>query len=614
LTAFKRISEFAICAALLGSIGLLWVHRERFDRDVLRLLVAALAVMVASEVCFTLYSSPMGTWNFAGHYLKILAFFLIYLAIIETGLQRPYQLLFRNLASSEAAARESEERYRTLVEQSPRAILVHTGGKYVFANAAAAKLFGAADAQRLVGRDTLDLVAPEDRERIGAAVQQAYASHSSGMGQCSILRLDGQRVPVESVRAAVMYQGRPAIQVILEDITERKAVEQALLEAKRAAEEANQAKDNFLATLSHELRTPLTPVLAAASILKDDASLPEQARHDLEMMRRNVELQARLIDDLLDLTRIARGKLELSLRTVNVHELLEHAIDICRSDAYAKEIKLVPELHAEQAHVLADSSRLQQVFWNLVKNAIKFTPPGGKIWVRTSNKETGSGTGRPVVVIEVQDTGMGIEPEDLGRIFNAFEQGGRTITRRFGGLGLGLAICKAIAELHRGSIRASSLGRDKGATLTVEVCTVEAPAAQVGGAAGMPASAAGASGRPLRILLVEDHGDTAYLMSRLLERLNHAVATASSIQGAMTAAQAGGFDLVISDLGLPDGSGLDLMRQLKQMYGLRGICLSGYGTEKDIQASREAGFVQHLVKPVDFQNLRAAIQQVADIG
>jgi len=402
----------------------------------------------------------------------------------------------------------------------------------------------------------------------------------------------------------------------VEGAAERKRVENELREAKEAAEAANRAKDQFLAALSHELRTPLTPVLALASALEEDEDLPVRVRHALGVIRRNVELEARLIDDLLDLTRISRGKLELRREVVDVRQLLAHAIEVCCSAELASgRIRLGLDLGAREHRVWADSPRLTQVFWNLLHNAVKFSPEGGEIHVRSWDEDDGR-----ALVVQVCDTGIGIAPDLLPRIFDAFEQTDRQITRRFGGLGLGLSLTKAIIGMHGGTLAAESAGENRGSTFTVRLPAGDVPATDTvntGDTAGAapPAETArtGTAATPLRLLLVEDHADTAEAMADLLRALGHQVTLAGSIASALTAAgaQEGQLDLVVSDLGLPDGSGLDLMRELSRRYGLKGIALSGYGMEEDVQRSHEAGFSKHLTKPVDLQALKAAIQAAA---
>jgi signal transduction histidine kinase/CheY-like chemotaxis protein len=381
---------------------------------------------------------------------------------------------------------------------------------------------------------------------------------------------------------------------------EREQILQRERSARAEAEQANHAKDHFLAMLSHELRTPLTPVLLGTTLLEGNAELPQDVREQAQMIRRNVELEARLIDDLLDLTRIARGKLELNLTPTDVHGVLRRAVEICCAERAGD---LVLELNAAQHHVLGDAARLQQLFWNLVNNAVKFTPEGRPITIRSRNVGQAN-----AIEIEVSDTGVGIEPKFLPKLFDAFEQGDATRARTFGGLGLGLAISKSLAEAHGGKVTADSAGRDAGATFTVRLPIIaEAPRREI---EPVPAKPSVQKQAHARILLVEDHEDTLQVMMMLLKRNGHEVTTASTVKGALSAAHDKQFDLVISDLGLPDGPGYELMRVLRAKNHLRGIALSGYGMSEDVELSREAGFAEHLVKPVDLRKLEEAMARV----
>ena len=400
-----------------------------------------------------------------------------------------------------------------------------------------------------------------------------------------------------------------------QELAHRAAVTMDNARLYREAQRANAAKDRFLATLSHELRTPLAPVLAVVSALESDPAVREQIGGALALIRRNVELEARLIDDLLDLTRITRGKLDLHLQPADLRDALAHALQSCsaQEDAGGKWVAVETDLAALDHTVCADVPRLTQVFWNLLKNAFKFTPDGGAVRVRTRSEPL---DGQDGIAVEVSDTGIGIGPELLPRIFDAFEQGERDITRRFGGLGLGLAISKALVDLHQGKITVDSPGEGQGAIFTVWLPGASHEATE----AAVPVRPRESSGPPqmaldrrLRILLVEDHRDTAAAMADLLDLLGHQVLVAHDVASGLAAAQAAldgsGLDLVISDLGLPDGSGLDLMRELSERHALRGIALSGYGTEKDVRDSREAGFSRHLTKPIDLDRLRAALRE-----
>jgi CheY-like chemotaxis protein len=324
------------------------------------------------------------------------------------------------------------------------------------------------------------------------------------------------------------------------------------------------------------------------------------------MMRRNIELEARLIDDLLDLTRISRGKIDLQRGMMDLRQVVEHAVSTsCGEAAASRRLQVVMELPEGDWPLWADSSRLTQVFWNLLNNAVKFTPEGGTIRVQMSRQES-----PPWLVVEVADTGLGIDPDLLPRIFNAFEQGEPGATRR-SGLGLGLAISKTIVELHGGELSVQSEGKDRGATFTVRLPVVLAPAEAPAGPAAGEESSRPEAALPRHILLVEDHADTAAALTDLLRDRGYQVSTAASIAQALALASSPDgphIDFVVSDLGLPDGSGLDLMRELSNRHGLSGIALSGYGMEDDVRKSREAGFRKHLTKPVDLRALEEAIR------
>jgi CheY-like chemotaxis protein len=328
------------------------------------------------------------------------------------------------------------------------------------------------------------------------------------------------------------------------------------------------------------------------------------------MIRQNVLLQARLIDDLLDVMRIVRGKMPLHWEVADGHGIIEQAIQVCRSEVLGKPLRLDSDLAAARRHVNADPARLQQVIWNLIKNAVKFTPEGGSIAVRTRNE---AADGEDRLVVEVCDTGIGIEPGVLPTIFDPFQQGETTITRKFGGLGLGLAICKGIVEAHGGTIVAESGGPGRGTTFRVALKALPEPADEPNGQPlGGPVVAEPARPTSLRILVVEDEPATLRLMARLLRGLGHEVETAGTIASGLEAVEGGRFDLIVSDIGLPDGSGLELMRRAVARRGpVPGIALTGYGMEEDIRRSREAGFTAHLTKPIDFGKLEAMIRQVA---
>jgi Signal transduction histidine kinase len=244
---------------------------------------------------------------------------------------------------------------------------------------------------------------------------------------------------------------------------------------------ANAAKDQFLAQLSHELRSPLTPVIAMVGELEAEVPDSKPVREALEVVRRNVELEARLIDDLLDITRISKGKLQLSFEPISIHQILQRAYEICRAEIEAKDLEVNFGLRAVHTYVEGDPARLQQVFWNLIKNSVKFTPEKGRISIETLNPAPDK------IEVRVIDTGIGIESETIDKIFDAFEQGQSDITRRFGGLGLGLTISKTLIDAHGGHIRVQSSGKNQGAMFTVELNTVESPIERDGHGEDRPA-------------------------------------------------------------------------------------------------------------------------------
>jgi two-component system CheB/CheR fusion protein len=393
-------------------------------------------------------------------------------------------------------------------------------------------------------------------------------------------RIGHRTMLLNARRLHVDESSKGLILLSMKDITERKQLEEQLHQRVLEVTDASAAKDRFLASLSHELRTPLTPVLMTASALAER----------------------------LDLTRIARGKLVLDLRPMDLCHLVDETLRICQGDLQDKQLHLRVERRSSNCFVMADGPRIQQVFWNLLRNAIKFTPPGGDICVEWHNDDRGW------LIVSVSDTGVGIEPQLLPRLFQAFEQGSRETTRQYGGLGLGLAISKAIADLHGGNLRAESLGKGRGSTFTFEIPTSSEAEKFLKAQENSPALEAPPDEAPAsqRILVVEDHDDTGRLMCQLLESVGHKVERASDIGAARQMAADQTFDLLISDLSLPDGSGLELMRYLKQKYGLKGIAVTGYGMEQDRLRTQAAGFAEHLVKPISFDQLRSAIARAAD--
>jgi PAS domain S-box-containing protein len=476
-------------------------------------------------------------------------------------------------------------------------------------NESAERLFGYT-AEEMIGRSVTVLMPPELHADEPGIVNRIRNGERIDQFETIRCRKDGSRFEVSLTISPIKDTGGHIIGAskIVQDITQRRRTEQELKIAHDKLLAASNAKDNFLATLSHELRTPLNPILLIASDAAQNHELAPEVRSDFEMIRKNVELEARLIDDLLDLTSITRGKVVLEKNLFDVHAVLQDSISTVVDEIKQKQITLIRRFDSEKHAVFVDAVRLQQIFWNLLRNAAKFTPKQGRITI-----ETRVLTGEGIITIGITDTGIGMNAEEIGRIFQPFSQGDHADNtgHRFGGLGLGLAISQKLVELHGGQIHAASDGRDKGSLFTVKL-----PLAVDAGKGGVPKTAAPVTSMPaasakktgLRILLVEDHEPTRTALKHLLVRRAYEVMTAASLAEARALAGAQDFDLLISDIGLPDGNGYDLMNELGKNKVIKGIALTGFGMEQDLVRSRDAGFVAHLTKPVRVQLLDAAIE------
>jgi len=381
---------------------------------------------------------------------------------------------------------------------------------------------------------------------------------------------------------------------LVEDVTRDRQLREELIRA-------NTAKDQFLAALSHELRNPLSPVIAMVDQLEARARTEPELHEAVEVIKRNVQLEARLIDDLLDITRIANGKLQLNREWIDAREVLDLALEICEREMKARQLKLQVQVEADRVELYADPARLQQVYWNLLKNAVKFSYSGGRIELEMRNEPPDR------LVVEIRDFGAGIAPDELGRIFNAFEQGQEARRRGFGGLGLGLAISRAMVEAHGGLLTVNSEGAGKGAVFRIEL-----PGAQKGKVL-RPQTSAREEERlrgdgEATLLLVDDHPDTLRGLSLLLQRRGYRILEAGSVQEALDVVERECPDAMISDIGLPDGTGYDLVGRMLATQRIPAIALSGYGMESDIAKSLESGFDDHFTKPVDIGKLTARVE------
>jgi PAS domain S-box-containing protein len=494
-------------------------------------------------------------------------------------------------------------------------------GHWIYANKPLLDLWGKT-LDQISGKNSFELgYPPELAARLQAQIQQVIATKSAIRGETPYVSGDGKLDDHEYIFNPVIDDNGNVTAVVGSTrlVTARKAVENELKLARDEAVAASRAKDDFLAALSHELRTPLNPVLLLASDAANNHELPPAVRKDFELIRKNVDLEARLIDDLLDITRITRGKLLLDQRPCDLRGILQDALTNVRPEILAKHIQITTDLAASDGSVWGDSVRLQQILWNILKNAVKFTPENGQILVTTENADQ-------KLMVRITDTGIGMSAEEIGRIFKAFSQGEHASPgsnqHRFGGLGLGLAISKMLTELHGGQIQAFSDGRDKGSTFVVELplyvgkgeirkgpsenghrskslCPFPVEKARTGGHIQLAER---------NILLVEDHAPTRQTLQQLLQNRHFKVVAARTATEALELAREREFNLVISDVGLPDLTGFELMAELRTIKpNLLGIALSGYGMEEDLARSRSAGFVIHLVKPVTITMLEEAI-------
>jgi PAS domain S-box-containing protein len=491
----------------------------------------------------------------------------------------------------------AEQPYRVYVEQMQEgAVTVSDNGLVLYCNQRFAEMVKA-PLECVIGANILPHLSANSWEEISSVFRKKeQAVKHEGTLQCR----DGTKLPVQLTASLLPLRDQVVICLIVTDLSLQKRQEKLRL-AKEVAEEANVAKDSFLAALSHELRTPLTPALMALFSLERDQTLADSAKRDVSMIRANIQLETRLIDDLLDLTRIAQGKLELDEGPLDVHAVLLRAIDICRPEIETKQQKLTLNIDAHRSKTIGDTVRIQQVMWNLIRNAVKFTPPGGSVTISTQNVD------QETVRVCVEDSGIGFQSEIAPKLFVAFEQNSRNITRQFGGLGLGLSISRSIVLAHGGTIQAESAGPKKGATFTIELPLRKG--AQTSISVEPPSLSSG--GRILRILLVEDHDDTRIAIEGFLRNLKHEIRSAGTAQGALELASQHQFDLVLSDLGLPDENGLELMSKLRDRFGLRGIAVSGFGMKDDIERSLEAGFIYHLTKPIDPNRLGELLSKIA---
>jgi PAS domain S-box-containing protein len=482
-----------------------------------------------------------------------------------------------------------DQPFRTLVENMQEgAVTLSSTGQILYANGHLARLLGY-PVDDVIGEHVSRFVPSRYQATLAGLIADGVRQPVKGQ-----LRLTGREdsIPVQLTLSPLIGGAAAASCGIVFDLREREQAEQAHA-ALIAAEQANLAKDQFLAILSHELRSPLNAMLGWAQILLHDPELGDSARRAAQTIERNARTQAQLIGDLLDISRIIAGKLNLEMSNLELGALTEAALAAARPALEARRLEL-EHRSIEEVDVYGDATRLQQIVTNLLNNAIKFTDEGGRIEVVL--KRVGQ-----EAVLSVADTGVGISPDMLSRVFDVFQQAG-TQQRRKGGLGLGLAIAKQLAEAHGGSLTALSEGEGKGSIFTLRLPLAAKSARPATGNFRLQGELGGT-----RILAVDDEEDNLELLRYLLEQAGACVVSVSSAEQALAALQGASYDLMVSDIGLPDQDGLHLMREVRARgyaaQQLPAIALTGYAGRHDVHLVSAAGYQKHLAKPVDAATL-----------
>ncbi len=538
------------------------------------------------------------------------------------------------LQSQQAALQNVEERYSLLMNniRDYALFMLDPNGRVVSWNAGAEEILGY-QANEILGQFGSIFFVPEDIQK-GAPQKEMQLASSTGraVNERWHVRQNGEWFWGSGITAAVRD---PSGQLrgfakIMRDLTQHKQAEEERARLLNEAETANRVKDEFLAVLSHELRSPLNPILGWTKMLRSRPMESAMRDRALEVIERNAKLQAQLVEDLLDISRILRGKLSLNVISVNLAAIVGAALETVRLSAEAKSIQIQAQLEQETAKVMGDPSRLQQVIWNLLSNAVKFTPQGGQIKVKLEFVEqpdprqpasTSTSTlDLPTYAqLTISDTGQGISAKFLPHIFDYFRQADSSTTRNFGGLGLGLAIARQIVEQHGGTIQGDSAGIGQGATFTVRLpaqkteskCQDNEHEFRQDGASSTP-KAAQAVLQDLRVLAVDDDDDTREFLGILLEQHGAVVATAASTFEALECLEHYQPDVLLSDIGMPEQDGYAFIRQVRSRSPQNGgnipaIALTAYARESDRLKAIAAGFQTHLAKPIDPAELVAAL-------
>jgi PAS domain S-box-containing protein len=490
--------------------------------------------------------------------------------------------------------RTADQPYRLMVEQMREgALTLAADGTILYCNQRFAELM-ARPAERVAGRALQEFLHPDDV----AKVQQILNAESCRV-EVQLQTAAGAVNPAQLSSISLNIEDVRTVAVVVTDLTHERT--------ERGLRESNRLKDEFLATLSHELRTPLNVILGWTRMLLTDHLSDKTRKHALELIDRNAQAQAQLVNDLVDMSRMTTGKLQVNLEPLPVVPVLDAALESVRPAAQAKDVSIDTSWLVQDAIVLADATRLQQILWNLLSNAVKFTPGGGRITV--SAAQVGER-----IRIEVADTGIGIDPAFLPHVFDRFRQADSATTRRHGGLGLGLAIVHDLVQLHGGDVEVRSPGLDQGATF---ILTLRA--------SDMPARSTDRRRRPRRdvslvghsILLLEDHADSRELLVQALRSSGAAVAAFGAARDAFAALERVRPSVIVADIALPEEDGYSFIRRVRAhsaaaIRSVPAIAVTAYATVQDRAEALAVGFQQHLPKPIDPGRLVQAIHDVTE--
>jgi PAS domain S-box-containing protein len=513
------------------------------------------------------------------------------------------------------ALKESEIQFRSLFENALDAVLIaNDRGEYVDANPAACHLLGCEKSEAL-SKAIFDFIQPEKRPAAEEA-WKAFTEQGEQRGVIELCRADGKLIEAEFSAKAHFLPGRHLS--VLRDITDRwnAEVERArLLEqetrARREAEESSRLKDEFLATVSHELRTPLTAMLGWTHLLETEGLDSQISARAIQAIDRNARSQAQLVEDLLDVSRIITGKLRLKVEAVDPALLLESAFEAVSAAAEVKEIEIIKTTGAGGTLITGDPARLQQILWNLLANAIKFTPRKGRVEVRVERIESN-------IVITVSDNGIGIDPDFLPFVFDRFRQADGSTTRHHGGLGLGLSIVRHLVDLHGGQVEAMSAGQGRGSTFKVSFPSRDIESKYIASKSvnrdGRNALDSGLSKRlhGMKILVVDDDVDTISVMRVILEGNGAEVRTAGSGKGALQEINRSVPDVLVCDIGMAEMDGYEVIRMVRALAPENGgtmpaLALTAYARPEDKLHALTSGFQMHLSKPTEPGELIAAL-------